>query len=43
MNLTINKLNYSTFYGKRTIKQPDDWNNMRQVVVRGIEQEEDGI
>ena len=43
MGLTINRLMSSAFYGKRTVKQPDEWNKYRQAYTRGEEIEEDGV
>ena len=43
MNAVINRLSYSSFHGKRVIKMPDEWNNIRQSHVRGEEKAEDGI
>ena len=34
-NIVNNRMNYDIWRGKRTIKQPDEWDNDRGVNVRG--------
>ena len=43
MKLVKNRMNYSLWPGKRTIKQPDEYNEYTREVNQGAQSDEDGI
>ena len=43
MNCVKNRMSHDIWRGKRTIKQPDEWDSRLGVNVRGVEATEDGI
>ena len=43
MSYVKNRLSYDVWRGKRTIKQPDEWDSLRGVNIQGPEMVEDGI
>ena len=43
MALVKNKMDYALWSGKRTLKQPDEYDSYRGQTIKGVEIEEDGI
>ena len=43
MRLVKNRMNYSLWAGKRTLKQADEWDDYNRQTIKGSETEEDGI
>ena len=43
MQLVKNRMNYSYWAGKRSVKQPDEYDTYQNQVQPGAQQEEDGI
>jgi len=43
MGLVKNRMSSAQWFGKRSIKMPDEWDSYRSVLNKGAETEEDGI